>query len=309
MRRLFGGLSVLALIAFAPLLMAPFTAEPIDDPKDVVSDSLGAYWDSTEVAAAISDSIPTIEKQLPISFRSPVGSTGKFWEGGMYLFFDDAATSFIGTATKVLGTANGAYEAHVGIVSNGGNSGLNDTLDVIGTMIDEATGTRTAGDSVAVVFLDAALENDYQETAEKFTGQVTVRRRNGTDADAGGYNIGFAKYHDFRNRDFIVRGFDFKGRAGATDVDFNIKIWKHEAAGWDYAVGGIAATGYPTIIDKLSDYTERAIISGEDFVFKRTAMTDTILGSASEGILVEFTTADNNAVEQLSGYIDVDIIR
>jgi hypothetical protein len=210
--------------------------------------------------------------------------------------------------TQTHGSANGCYAAHAFIVAAlaGVTDGTDLILTVTGTSITDA-GVRAAGDSeVIVADATAAALNTYYETTKKWIGQITFTLSStaGTAYNFD-FNYGFAKYEDFGNHNFTTLGFEIVGEAGATDATFNVTLYKHCSADWNYSAAAFSPT--PTVIVDLQTVhnTEYSTISGDPFAFKRFPLSTTVSGSTSEGVIVKIVTGQNNTVQSSDIHIGV----
>lgn len=275
------------------------------------SDNMLYFQDGAGEEKVVQTAAALLSIAKSYSFKSPSGGSGTFYDAGFYEFSSADANLTNASLTQTFGTANVAYGAHAFIVA--GDAGVTDGSDLVltvtGTSITSA-GVRTASDSEVVVADCTALAtNGYLETSKKWIGTVTF-----TLSSTGGstynfdFNFGYSKYEDFGNNDFTVKGFEFIGRAGANDTSFNVRLCKHSPTnGWIYHATAFVPT--PTeIINLQTDYdTEYQLSSGEQFAYKRTQLTTEILGSGSEGVIIEITTGANNSIESANAHIGVVI--
>lgn len=230
------------------------------------------------------------------AFDSPSGSSGTFYFGGFYKWHTAAFTPIVG-GTNV-GTANSSYAAHAVLID--GAAGLGQTVSVSGTSINDS-GTRTTLDTESITTDGTA--NKYYETSKKWIGQVSYKFVSGS---AVTINAGFAKYWDFGNTDFTVKGLEATWLGGANDTSADIELIHHKDTGWTYGAGGTPTL--PTAIASMAtDHsTEGDVKNNENGAWKRTNLSTTVLGSSSEGILFEVTTTSNKAFELGTLQVDVD---
>jgi len=167
---------------------------------------------------------------------------------------------------------------------------------------------RTATDADTIISdITAVALNEYVE-GKKFIGQVTFElitmSGDPTTFDLD-INYGFAKYEDFGNHDFNTLGIEAVGYAGATDANFNITLFKHCDADWNYSAAAFEST--PTVIIDLQTVhnTEYSTINGHPFAFKRIPMGVAVEGSASEGVVIRIVTGQNNTVQSMDLHIGV----
>lgn len=210
--------------------------------------------------------------------------------------------------TIVLGSANGSYATHAFAVSGG--NGTTDAGDLVvtasGTSITDA-GVYTPGDSETVVpdALSSPL-NTYYETPKKWIGAVTYTLTSSTGTNFSyDFNAGFAKYEDFGNKDFTVSIFEAVGNALANDTGFNVELLHHKATGWTYHATAFVP-GSSALANMNTDHsTEKDLISGDGFAYKRANLSALIGGNDSEGVVVRITTGAANSVGNMEIKIGV----
>lgn len=242
------------------------------------------------------------------SFNSPSGSSGTFYVGGFYNApVADANLTNLST-TVTIGAANEAHGAHAFIVMGGAGTASGGTgtveIEVSGTSITEG-GVRSASDTeIILADVTTGALNQFLETSKKWIGQLTFTLQNSGGSThttfTADFNYGLSKYEDFENRNITITGFEMVGRAGANDSGFNIELLKHPAdgSGWTYHATAFVP-GNSAIVNMNTDYsTEKNLVSGEKFAYKRTSLSENILGSTAGGVLVKVTTGANNSVEQ-----------
>lgn len=254
-----------------------------------VYDEGGALWDE------IARSSPSSEKA--VSFASPPGTTGTFWDLGYYDFFSgnndfDPSANF--------GTANLARGAHVLFV-NATVPGDEITIRVTGQSITDA-GVDTLGDTEDVVIPASSDANSYFETSKKFNGEVAIETISGTPIQ---FNYGWCKYWDNANRDFMVVGVDIKWRGGANDSNADISLYHHKATGWTYNAG--AEPTPPTALATMAadNAPNNRIGNGVPGAWKRTNLATNVNGQGSEGVVLGFTTAVNKSIESADGHVRI----
>jgi len=251
------------------------------------------------------------------SYKSETFSSRGVGAGTYYLFGDYIApttdiTLSQASTTLAFGTANAAYGMRPFSVFAG--NGTVDTgqvgLRVSGTTITDA-GVRTGGDT-QIITEDITLPilDDYLEPVKKFNGAVTYELyvvSGSPTAYSVDFNYGLVKYEDFGNRDFVLTDFEAVGLGGATDVNFALQVLKQAPTGWTYAATGFTP-GNGILADLSVSYSpEDNVVNGEAFHFKldSTALSDVILGSQDEGVLVRIVTTQNNTVQYLNCHIGV----
>ncbi len=225
------------------------------------------------------------------TFSSPAGASGTNYYGGFYNF---GATDNDFNPSITHGTANSSYAAHVFLVQAAGAGGGTDTvIRVTGTSITDA-GVRTAADTEDLTVDDVGVVNTYYETIKKWIGQVTIAKQSGPDLLC---NYGFCKYWDNSNTDFRIEGVDATWLAGANDANPDLRVIHHKATGWTYNAGA-AATPPSDIASMNADHgVESELVNGEEGAWKKTGINHNIMGSTTEGIIIEAVTTANKAFE------------
>jgi hypothetical protein len=238
------------------------------------------------------------------SFSSPAGGSGVFYVAGFYesALLDVTLTQAL--LTRNFGDANAAHASHPFIVAGG--AGTVDTgqvgLQVTGTFIDD-DGNRVPSTTETITDDITSLSTNQYLEAAKFLGQVTFELFTVSGAPTAysvDFNYGLAAYVDFWNTNFQMTRMNVQGRAGANDSGFDVELLHHKAVGWTYAAAGFQP-GSGVIAQLSTDYgTERNLVNGDIFRYKRTNLTQSVAGANSEGVLVRITTGANNSVEQCS---------
>ncbi len=221
------------------------------------------------------------------AFMSRDASSGTNYIGGFYRF---GATDNDFNPSITFGTANVSYAAHFFLVQAAGASGGVDTvIRVTGTTIDDQ-GVRTAAVDVDITVDDAGAAGTYYETTQKWIGQITIAKQSGPDLLC---NYGFAKYWDNNNTDFKVTGVEATWLGAKNDAAPDIQLHHHKATGWTYNAG--SEPDPPTEIASMStDHnTEIQIATAQEGAWKRDNLSTDIMGSASEGTIIELTTTTN----------------
>jgi len=250
--------------------------------------------------------------QIPVlqnnAFTTQGIGNGTFYTAGFYRAPAADANLTNAAPTVAYGTAASAYGAHAFAVSggNGSTDGSDLVLTVSGTSITDA-GVRTTSDSeVIVATATSSALNTYYETTKKWLGPVTY-----TLTSTGGttfnydFNYGLAKYEDLGNRVFKITQFEVTGLAGATDAGFNVALLHHHSTGWTYSAAAFVP-GDGAIVALATDYsTDRSLVNGEAFAYKRTGLSTLIDGSSNEGYIVRITTTVNNSIEMLNSSVGV----
>ncbi|MHC4618410.1 MAG: hypothetical protein ACYTEQ_11740 [Planctomycetota bacterium] len=291
------------------------TVVTILDEDDMASDRDDALSTQQSIKAYVDAQISAapVVKSYPFTSRG-VGA-GTFYVAGFYNAPAADANLDEGTPTVVLGTANISYAAHAFIVAGGAGAAAGGAgaveIEVSGTSITDA-GVRTAGDTeVVVADITALALNEFAETAKKWLGQVTYTLQNAAGSTqttfSVDFNYGFNKYEDFGNRDFTLTDFEVVGLGGAADSSFNIRLLLQSAAGWTYDAAAFVPGGTVILNMNTIHSTEQDVGNGLPFAFKRAALTQAVLGSQSQGLVVEITTGANNTVQEMATHIGVDI--
>jgi len=98
------------------------------------------------------------------------------------------------------------------------------------------------------------------------------------------------------------------GAANANDTGFNVELLHHQSTGWTYSPSAFVA-GDGEIVDMNTDHvTEKNLVNGEPFAYKRAGLTESVSGSASEGIVVRITTTSNASIQFMDTHLGVQII-
>ena len=162
-------------------------------------------------------------------------------------------------------------------------------IRITGTTIDDL-GTRTTGVNVDIAVDDAGAAGTYYETTEKWLGQVSIVVLSGPDLLC---NYGFTKYWDNNNTDFKVVGVDATWLGAKNDANPDIHLHHHRPTGWTYNVGSTPTP--PTEIATMNGdhVTEIQIATDQEGAWKRTNLSIDVMGSASEGTIIELTTTTN----------------
>lgn len=239
---------------------------------------------------------PTITEKA-VSFQSPTGSSGTFWDLGYYDFFN-GNNDF--SPVINFGTANLARGAHVLIVTGASTSDVL-TIRVTGQSITDA-GVDTPTDTEDIVIPNGTAADSYYETSKKFNGLVTIVVVSGTPVQC---NYGWVKYWDNANTDFTVIGIDITWRGGANDSSADIGLYHHKSTGWTYNAGAEPTPPTPIGTMAVDNSPNDEIGNGVNGAWKRTNFDTDIDGSASEGILVGFTTSVNKSIETAGGHVRI----
>ena len=110
-------------------------------------------------------------------------------------------------------------------------------------------------------------------------------------------NYGWAKYWDNANSDYRIRGLECTWLAGANDSSADVKLLHHKATGWTYNAGSTPTP--PTALASMAtDHsTESELSKDEEGAWKRTNLSQTVMGAGSEGIIFEITTTSARSFE------------
>ena len=244
------------------------------------------------------------------TFVAPSTSNGTYYTAGFYDASATDANLTNASLTVTFGDANNPYAAHAYVVAGGAGTTDGSDLVVTGscTSITDA-GVRTAADSEVIV-ADATVSstNDYYEMSKKCLGTVTFTLSStGGTTFAYDFNYGYVKYEDFGNQSFTLRGFESVGLADSNDSGFNIQLFHHNDTGWTYAATGFVAGNTPLFDLQTMYVNEYEASGGEGIAFKRTPLNTTVDGSASEGLIIAFTTTSNGSIAYINSHLGVEL--
>lgn len=247
------------------------------------------------------------------NFNSPSGSSGTFYVAGFYDWSATDANLTQSSLTVNNGSANVSKAAHAGLVAGGAGTVDTGVISIVvsGTSIDDEGNRATSDSETLVADITAMSLNQFFSTTKKWLGQVTytLTTVSGSPVNFNAdFNYGFCKYEDFGNQDFTVTDLECVGLAGGTDSGFNIKLYYHSSTGWTYAATGFVPGGTVLANMNTDHSTEKNLVSGEPFAYKRTDLNTDIGGNDSEGLVVEITTSANRAVEAMDIHIGVHTI-
>ena len=247
------------------------------------------------------------------SFSSPPGGGATSYIGGYYESAAAGINLSQAGASSAFATANQPYAAHAFAVTkaNGTASGGAGavSLTVSGTSVNDS-GVRTEADTETLVSdITAAGADTYYESEKKWLGQITFALSTpGPTTYALDLNGGLAKYEDFGNRSFRLTDFEFVGRAGANDTDFELELIEHKTTGWSYHATAFVP-GAAAIYKMSTDHgTESDLASGKQFAWKRAALTHEIAAAGFAGLLIRVTTGAANAVTYMDAHLGIQFI-
>lgn len=238
---------------------------------------------------------------------SNIGS-GTHYLGGFYETdtTDTNLTQASTTATAGHGDDDEPWAAHIFIVAKqagtatGGSGAV--TIVVTGTSYTDA-GVYVGADSETLVADITAMSTDeYFETTKKWLGQVTITLTvgaTGHTAYAADFNMGWAAYSDWQNSDFTITGLECRGQAGAnTTLDIELLHHPNDGSGWTFNDGAFVP-GNGALAKMSTEYegSEVGLTSGKGFNFKRTGLSQAVVGTGLGGYLIRVTTGANNAVD------------
>lgn len=248
------------------------------------------------------------------SFTSQGILSGTYYAAGFYDAPLTDANLDEGSLTQAYGSANVSYAAHAFIVAGG--AGAVDVgvvgLKVTGTRIeDDGTRTLSYEDIISADITTLSL-NEYAE-AVKFIGSVTFELYvvSGTPtAYSLDFNYGLAKYEDFGNHKFDVKGFEAVGLAGGNDSNFNITLLHHDSTAWIYSAAAFDPSMGHHIIDLQTIHdTEFELSNGKPFAFKITPIVhEDIVGNNGEGVIIRIIAGANNSVQTMDMHIGVKFV-
>jgi len=242
-----------------------------------------------------------------------LGTADTHWYAGFYEAPAAHEVANEGNLTRTVGSAaNECKAAHVFIVASaagaaaGGTTGVG-LLTVTGVSITDAGVKNDADSEVILADVSAASTDAYYETSKKWLGQPVITIS--TDGDRTTYNLtynyGFCKYEDLGNRNFTVSDFEITGHGGGNETTLDIVLLKHSSTGWTYSAAAFVAGG-TSICDSGTDHgTNNNLSTNEDFAYKRAALSTTIMGASSQGIVVKITTAVNNSIKTATIHLGV----
>ena len=235
-------------------------------------------------------------------------SSGIRYIGGYYQAPAADANLTNASATQNYGTANSANGAHVFVVAGGAGStdGSDLVLTVSGTSVTDA-GVRTPADTeVIVADCTAVALDEYYETAKKFIGTIVLTLTStGGATFAFDFNYGLCKYEDFGNKAFTLTDIEFTGYANATDSGFDISVIHHKETGWTYSAAAFVPGPAASWVLSTDYVTERSLIAGQSFAYKRSALATAVNGAGNEGIIIKVLTTTNAALAYLNGHVGV----
>jgi hypothetical protein len=228
-------------------------------------------------------------------------NTGADYIGG---FYDFATTDDDFSPSINFGDVNRSVAAHFMIVT-GAITVDQVQVTVTGTSITDA-GVRTASDTEIIIIPISTAVDTYFETSKKWNGQVSVETTAGTAVTC---NYGWCKYHDSGNTDFTLTGLEALWTSESTDTASDLAVLHHKATGWTFNAGSTPTP--PTALARRStDHgVENGHQDGAPGAWKRTNINQAIAGSASEGLILEVTSAQagvgNQSFRQLNFEISV----
>jgi hypothetical protein len=255
-------------------------------------------------------SLEALSHTTPISATivNPGTVTGDFFLHGFYdaPVADSNLTN--ASTTQTHGAANSSHAAHAIVVAAaaGVTDGSDLVLTVTGTSITSA-GVRTTGDSETIVADCTASSTDqYYETTKHWLGQVTY-----TLTSSGGgtfnydFNYGFAAYDDISDSNFLLDHFVFEWYGKTADTNWDIHVVHHKSTGWTYHASAFVP-GPPDLYSLTVDHsTDNKLIANDYGRWKRTGLSDSILGASNEGLIVHVTTSVNNSLNWCNSSIFV----
>lgn len=258
-------------------------------------------------------SISGIPSGTGISFKSfsiQTDQSGTDYIAGYYDFDSNDANLTQGLATIQFGSTNTSYAAHASIIAGG--PGTVDTgtigLRVNGTSINDA-GTRIALDSETVTTDITTLSvNEYLETSKKWLGTITFELFSTSGSPTTyslNFNYGLSKYEDFGNNNFEVNQLEIVGKSAGNDSGFNVKLFHHNASGWNYSATGFVPGGTEIASLSGSHSPEDDISNSEHFAFKRSNLSTFVNGQTSEGVVISIDTSVAQVIEHMDAHIGV----
>lgn len=233
------------------------------------------------------------------------GTADTFYLAGHYIApVAHVVLTIGGTVVQTLGSAGEAHGSHVFCVASGAG-GTDLVLTVTGVSITDAGVKNDADSEVIVTDTDAAITDQYFETSKKWLGQVTFTLTGSSGAFT--FNYGFAEYETFGGRDFTLTDFDGLGEARANETGLDIELLYHKSDRFVYHATAFVPNATP-LISLATDYgSNNDVASGEAFAYTRTGLSQSVLGSAGEGLIIRVTTVVNNSINDASFHIGAEI--
>lgn len=241
-------------------------------------------------------------------FTSNGVGSGTFWEAGFYDWSATDANLSQASTSITYGTAGIGKAAHVGIVPSA--AGTVDTgqvgIRVTGTL-DSETGIQTAAQTQVITDdITTLTANVMDETAGKFSGQVTIELYivSGSPTTYSlDFNYGFSKYEDFLNSDSTVTGFEAKWRGGAADSGADIALMHHKPVGWTYAATGFVPGNGDISRMSVDQAIDGNVANGADGAYKRSALNTFVQGNDGEGVMIQVITGAASTFQTLDLHI------
>ncbi len=223
----------------------------------------------------------TGEHVVSFAFASVNVGTDTNFAGGYYEH-GSAADDFSPQITH--GTADNAYGAHVFIVVFAGDGAGNTEITVGGTSWDPDTGTRTPGDSEVLTIIQSEAANTVHQTVKAWIGQVTLTKTAGNDVLC---NYGLVDTWIHAHEDWSLEGFKVEWQGDGNDAGTNVVIYHHQPTGTNWTYNAAAPADPPMLYDMHTDYnTEFETNNNIAGNYERHGLTDVILGSIGEGVIV-----------------------
>lgn len=234
------------------------------------------------------------------------GPADTFYIGGHYIFAAAAATLTIGgSETQTFGSTGQAHGAHAFVVASGAG-GTDLVLTVSGISMTDAGVRNDADSEIIVADTDTATTDQYFETIKKWLGEITFTLTGASGAFT--FNYGLTKYDDFGNRHFTITDFEATGQMRANETGLNVELLHHNATAFSYS-GTSFSPNQTAFVSLATDYgTANDVANGDNFAYKRAALSRVVDGDNSEGVILRVTTAVNNSINHASFHVGVKFI-
>jgi hypothetical protein len=224
---------------------------------------------------------------------------------GWYERWDSTAIAWDVTAADTLYDANEnahlpflPYYAFVGFIGDTSLAPINDTLYVIGATADTA-GNVTDPDTSVIVFASTDSINHYQQTAERFLGDIEIKRISTADSARSTNIITVSPWSNF-DTDFTVKKFLVNGGGAGTSTVNEIILLHHKTSGWTFNASGLTMPdNFPaTIFDFSDDYgTYIRTVLNQQWGYERRDLDTYVNADSNEGIVLFIDTNANETMD------------
>jgi hypothetical protein len=270
---------------------------------------MGSITESNATTGKIQVCIESLRrKSASRSYSFNASSSGTHYVAGFYDFATTDANLTQASTSITYGTSGQVRAAHVGIVPGG--AGTVDTgqvgIRVTGTL-DSETGTQTAAQTQVINDDITTLTlNEYEETAGKFSGQVTIELYvvSGSPTTYSlDFNYGFAKYEDKQNIDMTIIAFEAEWEGAGTDTGMDMALLHHKSTGWTYAATGFTPGNGDICRRSVDQATDGDVANGVEGAYKRVSLDTFVAGGTDEGYIVEVTTTSPNVLDNCNFHV------